>query len=348
MREQKVDTAHPTTASDWMAELGQRELEPEQKAALTDWLRESPRNVRELLEATLLERDIRDVPVSPEQLDEWVKEARESRAPIPLPVARSDADPHSDRATPRSKLRTWSIAASVAFVALIGGATYMRWQDGRYSTELGEQKILTLADGSIVTLNTSSTIKVDFSDHRRTIELIKGEAFFRVAHDTTRPFDVTARDATARAVGTQFNVRIAGQTTLVSVLEGVVDVRERAPEVDHVLRLHKGEEATVDIGQTLEERQSPRVVKTAHAAPMRAVAWTRGRVEFEGTPLIDVLGEFQRYRSFDVSVDEPLRQMRLTGSFDAQDLESALQYIATLPGVVVERTGAHSFLIRER
>lgn len=348
MREQKVDTTRLTTASDWMAELGQQELEPDQKAALTDWLRESPRNVREMLEATLLEQDIRDVPVSRDQLDEWVKEARESRAPSPLPVAGFDAASQPDRAKPRSKLRAWSIAASVAFVAMIGGAAYLHWQDGRYSTDLGEQKILTLADGSIVTLNTSSTIKVDFSAHRRNIELIEGEAFFRVAHDTARPFDVTARDATARAVGTQFNVRIAPQATLVSVLEGVVDVRERGPEADQVLRLQKGEEATVDIGQTLEDRQSPRVVKTAHATPMRAVAWTRGRVEFDGTPLIDVLGEFQRYRSFDVSVDEPLRQMRLTGSFDAQDLESALQYIATLPGVVVERTGTHSFLVRER
>jgi ferric-dicitrate binding protein FerR (iron transport regulator) len=61
-----------------------------------------------------------------------------------------------------------------------------------------------------------------------------------------------------------------------------------------------------------------------------------------------VLDEFQRYREFEVSVAEPLRQMRLTGSFDAQDLESALAYIATLPDVVVETTGPHSFVIRER
>ena len=358
MRE-KADTP-PTTASDWMAELGQGDLDPAQKAALTDWLRESPRNVRELIETTLLARDIRDIPVSREQLDEWVKEVREGRPPIPLAVAGTPSSfneaAHVDRAPARSWLRTWAMAASVAFVAVMGTATYLHWQDGRYSTDLGEQRILTLADGSVVTLNTSSTIRVDFSKQQRNIELIEGEAFFRVAHDTARPFDVTARDATARAVGTQFNVRIAGQTTMVSVVDGVVDVRERvqtnpagqAPTVEPVLRLHKGEEATVAPRQTAGDQQPPRVVRTAHAAPLRAVAWTRGRVEFDGTPLVDVLSEFQRYREFEVSVAEPLRQMRLTGSFDAQDLESALAYIATLPGVVVERTGAQSFLVRER
>lgn len=355
MTDQRVDPSRPTSASDWMAELGQRELDPAQKAELADWLRESPRNVREFLEATLLGQDIRDTAVSREQLDEWVKEARESRPPIPFAAAsRSLADDvsHSDRAVkPRNRLQAWGIAASVALVTTISAATYLHWQDGRYSTDLGEQRILTLADGSVVTLNTSSAIKVDFSGQRRNIELIEGEAFFRVAHDTARPFDVNARGTTARAVGTQFNVRIAGQTTLVSVLDGIVDVRERdhlKPAAEPALRLLKGEEATVDASQVTGGQQAPRVVKTAHAAPLRAVAWTRGRVEFDGTPLIDVLSEFQRYREFKVSVAEPLRPIKLTGSFDAQDLESALAYIGTLPGVVVETTGPQSFLVRER
>lgn len=357
MREQKADPSNPATASDWIAEIGQGELDPAQQAALADWLRESPRNVRELLETTLLAQDVRDIPLSREQLDEWVEEARRSRPVIPFTGSSSALDDAQlDRAPPRNGLRAWAMAASVALVVMISAATYVHWQADRYSTELGEQRILTLADGSVVTLNTSSTVKVDFSEHRRNIELIEGEAFFRVAHDVTRPFDVTARDATARAVGTQFNVRIAGHTTLVSVVDGIVDVRERhqaqpagqAPAVDQALRLHKGEEAAVDAKQTTGGAQPPRVLKNAQSAPLRAVAWTRGRVEFEGTPMVDVLSEFQRYREIDVSIAEPLRQMRLTGSFDAQDVESALAYIATLPGIVVERTGAHSFLIRER
>lgn len=358
MKEHKADRSGPAAASDWIAELGQGELDPARKAALADWLRESPRNVREFLEATLLAQDLRDVSVSRAQLDAWVEEAREPRSPIPITgtgtPASFDAAACADRA-PRSRRRSWTIAASVAFVAMAGAATYLHWQDGRYSTELGEQRILTLADGSVVTLNTSSTIKVDFSKQHRNIELLEGEAFFRVAHDTARPFEVAALDATARAVGTQFNVRIAGQSTLVSVVEGVVDVRERtqtkrlgpAPAVE-VLRLHKGEEASVDSRHAANGQQEPRVVKTAHEAPLRAVAWTRGRVEFEGTPMVDVLSEFQRYRQFEVRVAEPLRQMKLTGSFDAQDLESALAYIDSLPNVAVERTGAQSFLIRER
>jgi transmembrane sensor len=359
MRDQNPDNRRATTASDWMAELGSGELAPAQKAALADWLRESPRNVREFLELTLLEQDLRESAPSRQQLDEWVAAARAMK-PIPIATGRDAAASSAVRARDeqkpiRNRIRSWSLAASVALVVMVSAA-YLRWQEGRYATDLGEQRILTLADGSVVTLNTSSTIKVDFSERRRDIRLIKGEAFFRVAHDVTRPFDVTARDATVRAVGTQFNVRVAPQTTLVSVVDGVVDVRERlqsepageAAAPEPVLRLHRGEEATVDGRQAAAVQQSPRIVKTAHAAPLRAVAWTRGRVEFDGTPLIDVLGEFQRYREFEVSVAEPLRQIRLTGSFDAQDPESALAYIATLPGVVVATTGAHSFEIRQK
>jgi transmembrane sensor len=359
MKAHESDPHRAATAPEWMAELGSVEFGPAQKAALADWLRESPRNVRDFLELTLLDQDLREVPVSAQQVNDWVAEVREMK-PTPIAAMRDtspalDMIERHDRTPARSRLRAWGMAASVALVVAMGAA-YLHWQDGRYATGLGEQRILTLADGSVVTLNTSSTLKVDFSEHRRDIKLLEGEAFFRVAHDAARPFDVTARDATVRAVGTQFNVRVAPHTTLVSVVDGVVDVRERlaseravqAATPEHPLRLHKGEEARVEARREVAPRQPSAIVKTAHAAPLRAVAWTRGRVEFEGMPLIDVLGEFQRYREFEVSVAEPLRQMRLTGSFDAQDPESALAYIATLPGVVVETTAVNSFLIRQQ
>lgn len=368
MKFRKTDHPRIETATDWLAELGGAEPGPAEKAALTDWLRESPRNVRDFLELTLLDQDLRATPLEPQQVREWVKEVRDL-APTPITTAHDtrSSRAHKVAATPeatsrgmstRSKLRTWGIAASLA-LAVVMGAGYLQWQHGRYATGFGEQRILTLEDGSVVTLNTSSTLRVDFSGNRRELQLLEGEAFFRVAHDATRPFDVTARDATVRALGTQFNVRVGSQGTLVSVVDGIVEVRDRAQEQssgssaapEQRLRLREGEEAKVaaiDVQVAAVAVPAVRISKTAHAAPMRAVAWTRGRVEFDGTPLIDVLSEFQRYRELEVSIAEPLRQLKLTGSFDAHDPESALAYIATLPGVSVETLSANHFLIRQK
>jgi len=364
MKFRKTDHQRIETAADWMAELGGTEPGPAEKAAFTDWLRESPRNVRDFLDLTLLDQDLRATSLDPRQVREWVKEVRDM-APTPIAANRDARSLRShdgivapDGVPMRSKPRIWGIAASLVLAVTLG-AGYLQWQHGRYATGFGEQRILTLEDGSVVTLNTSSTLRVDFSGNRRELKLLKGEAFFRVAHDVTRPFDVTARDATVRAVGTQFNVRVGSQGTLVSVVDGVVDVRDRVQEQssgslatpEQSLRLREGEEARVaaiDVQADAAASAPVRISKTANAAPMRAVAWTRGRVEFDGTALIDVLSEFQRYREFEVSVAEPLRQLKLTGSFDAHDPEAALAYIATLPGVSVETLSANHFLIRQQ
>ena len=91
------------------------------------------------------------------------------------------------------------------------------------------------------------------------------------------------------------------------------------------------------------------VAKIAVASPQRSASWTRGRVEFENTPLVDVLREFQRYRHVRVLIeDDNIRQLKLTGSFDAHDPDSALAYIATLPGIEVDEVDAHAYRIHRR
>jgi transmembrane sensor len=193
----------------------------------------------------------------------------------------------------------WSIAASVV-VAVMAALGYRDWQAGRYATGFGEQRVITLADGSVVSLNTESALKVDLSSSRRAITLLKGEAFFRVAHDPSRPFEVLARKATVKAVGTP---------------DGVA---ERAL-----------------------------IARTTTRAAQRAAAWTQGRVDFDATPLIDVIAEFQRYQIVSVQIDDRASQeLKLTGSFDVHDPDSALAYVATIPGMVVEKQGEHAFRIR--
>src|SRR5580658_2828863 len=244
----------------------------------------------------------------------------------------------------------WFLACLGALVLAVG--LVFRWQEGRYSTAFGEQRIVTLADGSVIELNTDSALKVRFTKHQRAIRLIKGEAFFRVAHDTARPFVVSAGEASVKAVGTQFNVRMSSNSTLVSVVEGIVEVRNGTPDAQAVagaesaVRVTTGEEASITPISPQASKKRLAVAKIAASSAQRSASWTRGRVEFENTPLVDVLSEFQRYSDVRILIDdESIRQLKLTGSFDAHDPDSALAYIATLPGIAVEEVDAHTFRV---
>lgn len=333
------------TAAEWLALSSEGELSSRDKRLFADWLRESPLHVREFTEMTLLGDELGKLPLGREQLDGWIEAARVAAAsPAVL-----DAAKRNNAGTPRAGFKVRDVlvglAAVLALAVMVG--VYQHWQQGRYVTARGEQKIIALPDGSVVTLNTSSALKVDFSTEHRTLRLIRGEAYFRVAHDASRPFEVTAERSRVRAVGTQFNVRIADSSTMISVVEGTVEVRpdDDAATRNHAQRVNKGEQARVE---PAARGESDYKLTTQAVSAAKAVAWTNGRVVFENTALIDVLAEFQRYRELQVSVAQPLRQLKLTGSFAAQDPESALAYIDTLPGVAVEQTAAHTFIIRQR
>ncbi len=329
----------PATAADWMAQFAEGSLSSAHRAAFVEWLRESPTHVRELLELSLLQEDLAGNEIAPAQMESWVREARSAGSEDVVDrryffqrVRRSAAAASAPRQRRIPALRLTAVLALVA--CLIGG--YYMFSHGRYTTGFGEQRIVTLVDGSVVSLNTDSRLKVDYSAHRRRVRLISGEAFFRVAIDAARPFEVQARNATVRALGTSFNVKLAPTATLVSVIDGLVEVRGEGERAD---RVGEGEEARVT--------PSAPIVKTSNEAIQRASAWTRGRVEFDAVPLQEVLAEFQRYRRFEVHIDDPaLRTLKLTGSFDTHDLESALEYLQTLPAVSVERESAAAFIIR--
>ncbi|MFD2427832.1 FecR family protein [Sphingobium scionense] len=94
-----------------------------------------------------------------------------------------------------------------------------------YRTALGETRTVQLADGSRIHLNTNSSVEVALRDDIRQITLLKGEAQFDVAHDKKRPFIVNADGTLVRAVGTMFNVRLRADVTELTVIEGIVAVR---------------------------------------------------------------------------------------------------------------------------
>src|SRR5690606_15701139 len=94
-----------------------------------------------------------------------------------------------------------------------------------YSTGIGQRSTVTLQDGSIVELNAQTRIKVAFGAERRSVQLLDGQAIFRVAKDASRPFVVHAGDREIIALGTAFDVRLDPSAMRVTLLEGKVAVR---------------------------------------------------------------------------------------------------------------------------
>lgn len=216
-------------------------------------------------------------------------------------------------------------AAAVLAVGVGGGLAYASSTLGggaRYSTAVGERRTVKLEDGSDVELNTSTELHTRFSEHRRDIQLVSGEALFHVAKDPQRPFVVHAQDAQVRAIGTAFNVRIREKLVEVTVTEGVVSVNEAASPMKSARRpvrpVTAGQGAVVGSGAvarlTLQDEDL-----------QRRIAWRDGLIELRGETLEQAVGEFNRYRTGKLVVADPtLAGVRVGGSFGTGDSERFL------------------------
>ena len=130
--------------------------------------------------------------------------------------------------SPPARRRRWAVAAVAAGIGAmalgVAWNLYRQKEETRFQTAIGEQAAVALPDGSSFDLNTNSRIWVDYSQRQRVIRLERGEAYFKVAHDTHRPFWVRAGDYWVRAVGTAFNVYLRPTGVEVTVSEGTVKV----------------------------------------------------------------------------------------------------------------------------
>src|SRR5690348_5790981 len=156
----------------------------------------------------------------------WERSARLSR----LRPQDATVDPDLLAPMTRSFFDRWrlplAVAAGLACVAAFG-AWWALGSAGThtYRTDVGGLSRVVLRDGSAVTLNTDTDLRVHFTGGRRNVDLLRGEAQFQVAHDRSRPFEVKAAGRIVRAVGTAFDVRVESPQSLeVTVTEGRVAV----------------------------------------------------------------------------------------------------------------------------
>jgi transmembrane sensor len=232
----------------------------------------------------------------------------------------------------------WATAA--AMLMGVGLVLYLLEKPQEFSTALGEQRSVLLADGSRVTLNTASTIAVNLHKDRREVRLVRGEALFEVAHDAARSFVVRAGDARLRDVGTQFNVDMRENSTTVTVVEGQVAVGA------HAVGGAADKAEPVILGANDRVVITPAgVAATQHQVNVEAsMAWTRRQLMFEHQPLSEVAEEFNRYNKDRIEIESAqLKGQEVTGVFEAKDPASFLAFLSSLPGVEIRAgvKGAH-------
>lgn len=220
----------------------------------------------------------------------------------------------------RSPRTRWSLA--IAGLAVAAGLTALAATQlsPTYTTAPTEQRVLRLADGSRLHLNVDSQVSVRFRGAERRIRLTRGEAFFEVAHDASRPFIVDAGGADVRALGTKFDVRRDDGRVQVTLVEGVVRVnRDRSPEA-----------WTLAPNQQLTVARTT-ATKRSLADPAPATSWTTGRLTFHETPLAAAVAEVNRYSDRKVALDGADLSGRLvSGVFDVGDTPAFAKGVAML------------------
>jgi transmembrane sensor len=260
----------------------------------------------------------------------------------------------SDARGPTKRNRPVVLATLVAVFLMVGisAFVYRQLEAQRFSTGVGEQRDVLLPDGSRVTLNTATALRVRYTKHSRGIMLEQGEAFFTVKHDASRPFDVTAGRTVTRAVGTEFNVDLRPTEVTVTVIEGAVHVS--APESGAGAASGpdpaKGEvrlDVPLSKGQALEFHIDERQAPPEEGDLKRIDAWRRRRLEFSDTPLSEAVEEINRYSTTHVTIgSSELLSVRVSGIFQIGDTDGFLYSLREALAVQTHTVGTGVVLTR--
>jgi len=210
------------------------------------------------------------------------------------------------------------LLAATAVVAVAGGWLLLRAPEASektYATSVGGHEIVSLADGSRIELNTGTEIRV--RPQGRTVELVRGEAFFQIRHDSLKPFTVLAQGHRVTDLGTKFLMRADGKKLTVTLLDGSVRFESDGAQArSHSEVLEPGDVA-------IATANSVSVTQRAPQALVDASAWRKGMLVFRDQALAQAISEFNRYnreqmvvegaRASNVKIDGTFRADNVTG-----------------------------------
>lgn len=313
---QNIDEA----AADWVARRDRAELKPEDEAAFKLWLQGDSRRPGALLRAQAV--------------------YQRTAAAVALGEAYDPADfreaerPASPPAMTRRKALMWG--GGLAATLLVGGIGLGLNSTTAYATSRGEIRLVRLDDGSTIFLNTDTKVEVAYKSDERTVDLVRGEAFFTAKKSATQPFLVNAGDKVIRTDGGAFRVRMLENAgTDILVREGAVRASQRETGLtDAVLRPGMRLALPADAGLAAQP------VTVSSEEILRDLAWREGNIAFQGESLRRAADTFARYGDPRIEVtDDGLARETVTGLFAANDPVGFSRAVARIFGATVSVQG---------
>ena len=202
-----------------------------------------------------------------------------------------------------------SIAVSLFLLLSLSFIVQIFIRDDSYQTAVGEQKTVTLADGSTVKLNTNTKITVAFTDLNRSVILDQGQAYFIISKDPEHPFVVTFDGGSVTALGTEFEVYNKGPEVIVSLVEGKVKVQSYPKNT--TAKQIRGVEPEEIIMSTKDDLGTQISLSPNHISPIIKTdndlinAWQKERLIFRKASLDHIIAEINRYSPRKIILAEP-------------------------------------------
>lgn len=360
----KLNTQIYEEACEWFVDCRAGDLDDSARQVFHRWLCKSPEHLAAYLEiAAIWDEGLSLDPTGKFDRETLIAEAALNRENVvELSPLRTAEIPKHETATPTAapdhgprpasqRRRLAAMAASVIAALTVAVAYWASHRAPTYAAATGEERSVTLADGSTVQLDSRSKIVVRYSERERRVELVQGQALFHVAKQAARPFIVKAGDTFVRAVGTEFDVYQKHAGTVVTVVEGRVTVRTaHAAELDDpgsrparagppsgstpaFPETARGRAGNIMVAAGEQLTVTPRLIRMSeHPNIANATAWTSHRLVFESAPLADVAEEFNRYNNRQLVVTDPrLKTVHVSGVFSSTDPSSLIRFLRARP-----------------
>lgn len=258
----------------------------------------------------------------------------------------------STRRIPRRRRGKWILlaaAASIAAISMLGSLLLQDrgYETSSYQTAIAEHRTIALPDGSSITLGAKSDVIVAYAADVRRLELRSGEAYFKVAKDSSRPFIVAAGSKTVRALGTEFDINIGVRDIKVSVVEGLVRVEGLAPTPgNNVTHSLVPLVSNLVPGDVLDFNAAGSVGIVREVDPMVTTSWLGGRLAYVGMSLESVIADVNRYSKTKIVFgDESTKQLIFTGTIFSNDIDNWLEGIEKVFPIQLVPVEGHGILL---
>jgi transmembrane sensor len=312
-------------ASAWWLRLAEGDLDAESQAQFEAWLGSNPRHPEALERVYAAWEGLDQVLTTPDVMAMRTQALETVRRANRLRWTRLGG-------------RRWSAAAAVVIVLIGAALVAARLSPTTYRTVAGQRQVVTLTDGSRLSLDGDTQVDVRLGKQGRELWLKHGRARFKVAKDPLRPFTVTVGDRTVVATGTAFSVELINRDINVVLYEGHVAV-VAAAAVGRANRAPLHPEATLAPGQQMQARLGGTADDISTADLNRSAAWERGQLVFDNEPLVTAVERVNRYSDKKIKLaDARVEQVLVNGVFDAGDTQAFITGVTNVLPVRVENS----------